>query len=234
MNDENDDESEQNSAQSTSSTSGSKLSYTANASAWKKLSENCQKKKSKQHDNYDSSKFVSQYRKPLDAKNENESKKTAATSANTAELSNSQKSHVNIILFNWEPNNYILSFIQSSGSVSKESKESRLQNSYTQLPGKCGQQVFGHQAARHQAAIVWSGYGERAHSLFTANSKFNRVNESWPVGYKTLILRNCCPPKLTFFIHLRNKLPVHVLVDPMLTKVLRPHQREVIIQDSFK
>lgn len=28
------------------------------------------------------------------------------------------------------------------------------------------------------------------------------------------------------FFH-RNKLPVHVVVDPMLSKVLRPHQREV-------
>lgn len=28
-------------------------------------------------------------------------------------------------------------------------------------------------------------------------------------------------------LFLRNKIPVHVVVDPMLSKVLRPHQREV-------
>lgn len=28
-------------------------------------------------------------------------------------------------------------------------------------------------------------------------------------------------------VFLREKLPVHVVVDPILSKVLRPHQREV-------
>lgn len=32
---------------------------------------------------------------------------------------------------------------------------------------------------------------------------------------------------LYFFFFFREKLPVHVVVDPILSKVLRPHQREV-------
>ena len=37
----------------------------ATAASWSKLRENCKKQKNNAHDNYDASKFVSQYRKPL-------------------------------------------------------------------------------------------------------------------------------------------------------------------------
>ena len=37
--------------------------------------------------------------------------------------------------------------------------------------------------------------------------------------------------ELNFFI--REKQPVHVVVDPTLSKVLRPHQREVMLYDHL-
>lgn len=43
---------------------------------------------------------------------------------------------------------------------------------------------------------------------------------AWNCDKKTCLTR-------LFFILSREKLPVHVVVDPVLGKVLRPHQREV-------
>lgn len=59
------------------------------------MSENCQKKKNKKHDNYDSKQFQSTFRKPLEAMNNN--KKLAITAGPSANgdgaLSASQKAH---------------------------------------------------------------------------------------------------------------------------------------------
>lgn len=37
----------------------------------------------------------------------------------------------------------------------------------------------------------------------------------------------CLSSMFSLLCFLREKLPVHVVVDPILSKVLRPHQREV-------
>ncbi len=74
----------------------SNFSYTANASAWKKLSENCQKKKNKKHDNYDASEFKSVFRKPLESKQQLAITGPASSSAGGGvwdAISMSQKAH---------------------------------------------------------------------------------------------------------------------------------------------
>lgn len=65
------------------------------ANDWAKLKENCKKLKNNSHDNYDASKFVSQYRKPLAILNSS----TGSTSdLNSSVNSAESKSHVPIFV----------------------------------------------------------------------------------------------------------------------------------------
>ena len=93
------------------------FSYTANASAWKKLSENCAKKKNKKHDNYDSKQFQSNYRKPLECVTNNSSSKTVAVVSKSSDSSNSSQSSHDAFLkgltnprFKMPVPNYVSSF----------------------------------------------------------------------------------------------------------------------------
>lgn len=158
-----------------------KFSYTANASAWKKLSENCAKKKNKKHDNYDSKDFRSGFRKPLES---TLNKKNEATSSNT--------------------NN--VSATSSSGSA-HEAFLKNLKNPAFKIP------------LPNYISTSTRSLGVKRQG--TRQPLYDLDSENVLILYEPPFLS---PTELLTVD--KNKLPVHVLVDPMLSKVLRPHQRE--------
>lgn len=155
------------------------------ANSWSTLKENCKKLKNNAHDNYDASKFISPFRKPLvNATNSNVASGTTTTlgigsaSAETNEHEKFLKSLINK-QFKIPIPNY-----QASGAF--RSLGMRRQGTRQSL----------HDPEEENALILYA-------PPFLSPSELLKVD--------------------------KNKLPVHVVVDPMLTKVLRPHQREVKI-----
>lgn len=70
------------------------------ANEWNKFKDNLKKAKNKAHDNYDASKFVSQYRKPLASVSTNSTSTTNPhTSASTSAHSAGSSSHVCLRFF---------------------------------------------------------------------------------------------------------------------------------------
>ncbi len=156
------------------------------ANSWSKLKENCKKMKNNSHDNYDASKFISPFRKPL--VNTTNSNATATTTAPTTGAQTS-----------------------SSSSVLSEHEQflKSLINKQFKIP-----------IPNYQASGAIRTLGTRRQGTRTSLHDPDEEN--------ALILY--APPELSNQDLLKadkNKLPVHVVVDPMLTKVLRPHQREV-------
>lgn len=70
-----------------------------NNNEWMKYREQLKKSKNKEHDNYDASKFVSQFRKPLSNMSPNTGAANASNVGNTTATSDCAKSHVIRIKF---------------------------------------------------------------------------------------------------------------------------------------
>ena len=158
------------------------------ANSWSKLKENCKKMKNNSHDNYDASKFISPFRKPL-VNTTNSSATTTTTTTAGAQTSSSL----------------------ATSSVLSEHEQflKSLINKQFKIP-----------IPNYQASGAIRTLGTRRQGTRTSLHDPDEEN--------ALILYS--PPELSNQDLLKadkNKLPVHVVVDPMLTKVLRPHQREV-------
>lgn len=91
--DDSSDDNQENSKGKLNATVAISDSARATAVAWAKHAENCKRSKSAAHDNYDASKFVSQYRKPLGNMCPNRSALTSG-STSTPTSSAAGSSHV--------------------------------------------------------------------------------------------------------------------------------------------
>ena len=180
-NEDDDDEDEEN---ANKSKNNKFKSLNTTAQSWSKLKENCKKQKNNAHDNYDASKFISPFRKPLvNTTNATTAGNSANTTPTTAASNGAETEHEKFLksLINKQFKIPIPNY-QASGAI--RSLGMRRQGTRTPL----------HDPEEENALILYSPPVLSAHELLKVD---------------------------------QNKLPVHVCVDPMLTKVLRPHQREV-------
>lgn len=154
------------------------------ANSWSKLKENCKKMKNNAHDNYDASKFISPFRKPL----VNTTNSIAPTTANTTTGASSASTSTLS-----EHDQFLKSLIHKQFKIP--------------IPNYTGSGAIRTLGTRRQG---------------TRQSLHDPDEENALILYEPPVLSNQDLLKAD-----KNKLPVHVVVDPMLTKVLRPHQREV-------